>query len=153
MKESPESIFGLYQANEITYSEMMHLLRRYKESPGFTKGVHDPTGGDGYVPGTWDVVMDAAARGLLRDADYEELARDDEPIKYTTGVIATARGVLDIVVAQAKRYEDGEINAHAFDLLLDRARRQAQKACWCDEGVCCYTHNKHVMPHERCILR
>jgi hypothetical protein len=61
--------------------------------------------------------------------------------------------VLDIVVAHAKRYEAGEINAETFDLLIDRAKRQVERACWCDEGVCCYVHNKHVTPHMRCILR
>lgn len=36
---------------------------------------------------------------------------------------------------------------------IERAARNLRNVCYCDEGVCCKTHNKHVIPHKNCILR
>ena len=61
--------------------------------------------------------------------------------------------VTDEFVAQVHRYEAGELTTHDLDSLIYRTQRKLNRACWCDEGVCCYVHGKHVTPHKRCMLK
>lgn len=75
------------------------------------------------------------------------------PATHSTGVIPSARGVIDIAAAAFKRYSDGEISAHQIEGVMYRVRTQLGRACWCDEDVCCQIHQTHVSPHQHCVLR
>lgn len=63
-------------------------------------------------------------------------------------------GVLDILVELTRRYKNGEIDAPTLDLVVQtRIVPQLNKACWCDYKLCCPAHERHVLPHNRCVLR
>ena len=50
---------------------MAHLLQQT-----YTAGTHDPTGGDGYVRGSWREIENGLTDGLLTDDEYERIARE-----------------------------------------------------------------------------
>jgi hypothetical protein len=68
-------------------------------------------------------------------------------------VIVPARSIMAVLVTHVHRYEQGDLDLHSLDRLLERTSRQLDRACWCGEGVCCQAHRKHTNPHKRCILR
>lgn len=37
--------------------------------------------------------------------------------------------------------------------LIQRTADLLDKACWCNQKVCCLAHQKHTDPHERCAMR
>lgn len=58
-------------AQEITTEEMMASLN----GATFTLGTFDPTGGDGYLRGTWDQIATALVEGFISEGEYNLLAR------------------------------------------------------------------------------
>lgn len=71
LDESPTEIIGLRATGQIDSATMMKRLTAHAYSPG----QHDPTGGDGYIRGTWREIERALGRGLLSNAEYEQIAR------------------------------------------------------------------------------
>lgn len=70
--------------------------------------------------------------------------------KHATGAIVTAQQEIEVLRnALATKRLDG----HDEALLIKRVARRLEYACWCTVGTCCRPHNKHVSPHENCILR
>lgn len=70
LETTATEVIGLATVGEITRSEMM---RRLSTLP-VTVAEYDPTGGEGYVRGTWDEIESALGRGLLSDGEYAQLA-------------------------------------------------------------------------------
>lgn len=64
-----------------------------------------------------------------------------------------ARDVFSAFQGHLARFDAGEIDLVAVNALMYRVTRELNRACWCDEGVCCQVHNEHVSPHQRCLLR
>jgi len=150
----PKTTIDEFEKGNLSYEDMLHQLHQYKSSVGFTRGVHDPEGSDGYVPGTWDDVRHAMGRGILKVSDYESLREKPQDQTYVAGVIPTARGVIDVLIAQVDRYKEGQLDVASLDRHIDRTLRQLNlRACWCNEDVCCRVHGRHTAPHKRCILR
>lgn len=71
----------------------------------------------------------------------------------STGAVVTAQTIITMLGAQMRRWEEGQISSGDMDALITRARKQLDKACWCDESRCCPMHNRHSSPHQGCILR
>ncbi len=69
---APTEVIARYVVGEVDEAGMFAMLRGMR----LTLGCHDPTGGDGYVRGTWDEVQTAVGRGWLTDEQYEALASD-----------------------------------------------------------------------------
>ncbi len=67
---TPADVINAHVAGEIDERAMLDQLLAMQ----FSLGTFDPTGGTGYVAGSWDEVQSAAARGLLTPAQYDELA-------------------------------------------------------------------------------
>lgn len=65
-----EEVINLYVAGEIDEDDMLDRVLDMR----LTLGAYDPTGGDGYVRGTWDDVASAVGRGLITDEQYNLLA-------------------------------------------------------------------------------
>ena len=72
LEETPTEIIDRRAVGAIDDDEMMAalLVRSYSH------GRHDPTGGDGYIRGTWSEIERALGKGLLSDEEYERLARE-----------------------------------------------------------------------------
>lgn len=67
-----------------------------------------------------------------------------------TGAIVMAEHEIEVLRnALTKKTLDG----HDEALLIKRVSHRLDYACWCGVGTCCRAHNKHVSPHENCILR
>lgn len=69
---APIEVIARYVVGEVNEAEMLAALRGMP----LTLGCHDPTGGDGYLRGSWDEVATAVGRGWLTDEQYEALASD-----------------------------------------------------------------------------
>lgn len=62
---------GLARKNgQISTELMMTLL----SAESYTSGLHDPTGGDGYIRGTWDEIQWLLMDDLITDEEYTFLA-------------------------------------------------------------------------------
>ena len=70
LETTATEIIGLATVGEITRGEMM---RRLSTLP-LTYGAYDPTGGEGYIRGSWDEIEAAVGRGLLSDQEFAQLA-------------------------------------------------------------------------------
>jgi hypothetical protein len=86
-------------------------------------------------------------------SEFEEWFSNRSRTKETTGVIPEPRGIIKILTVQVERYRNANLSVVDLDGFIQRVARQLDKACWCDENVCCQVHGKHTTPHKRCILR
>lgn len=77
---TPAEVINAHVAGEIDERAMLDQLLAMQ----FSLGTFDPTGGTGYVSGSWDEVQSAAARGLLTPAQYDELAARATFVKRPT---------------------------------------------------------------------
>jgi len=69
LAETATEIINERTAGEIDDETMM--ARLFERT--YTSGRHDPSGGDGYLRGTWDELADAAGRRLLSREEYNSL--------------------------------------------------------------------------------
>lgn len=67
--------------------------------------------------------------------------------------IITAEAELKHLYTLIQRWESGSLSNADMANLVARKSTQLQKACWCEESVCCQAHNVHVVPHKNCMLR
>ncbi|WP_244927778.1 hypothetical protein [Nocardioides sp. W7] len=74
VEETPEEIIlrAFVAPDGVPGGVRRELIERLK-ALDYTFGETDPTGGDGYVAGTWDDVRRARAKGLLADEEYAEV--------------------------------------------------------------------------------
>lgn len=70
-----------------------------------------------------------------------------------SGVIVTAALELSMLARQLELWRDGKIETYDMAGLVRRTGRKLDRACWCDEGVCCSVHGRHVGPHVNCPMR
>jgi hypothetical protein len=68
---TPFEVISRATLGQMSRAEMMSRLLRH----AYTRSRHDPTGGDGYIRGTWNQVERAVGLGLLTDDEYEMVAR------------------------------------------------------------------------------
>lgn len=58
------------QRGQISTEEMMAELTH-----PYSAHQYDPTGGDGFIPGTWRQIEDLFLESLITDEEYNQLAR------------------------------------------------------------------------------
>lgn len=71
LEETPSELIQRRAVGELDDDAMMAGLLRCR----FTPGTHDPSGGDGYIRGSWREIENALVAGLLTDDEYERIAR------------------------------------------------------------------------------
>lgn len=71
LNESAAEVIHRRAAHEISDEQMLDQLLSIQ----YTSGQYDPSGGDGYVRGSWDQIHWALAEGLLSDEEYATLTR------------------------------------------------------------------------------
>ncbi len=72
LEPGPTETINLRTAGLIDTDTMMETLIAYSYEPGR----YDPTGGDGFIRGSWRQIEDALAAGLITNEEYERVARE-----------------------------------------------------------------------------
>ena len=77
--------------------------------------------------------------------------------EHSTGALVSPHAELSALATLLDRWRDGTLTDVDAAALVERTNAKLARACWCDQGVCCYAPahpiTVHVAPHRHCILR